>query len=190
MMPGPKIALLKIPVFLRLLVSISVFSWVFFGWPPSFDFLPGIPEASAATLNIALVVGDPAVLDANTDVPLRDHLQTTLGHTVTLKDDADSTWDPTTFDVVVISESVGSSATAWLKTQVVGILTVEGSNYDEFCLGTAGTSDLGADTDINITNNSHYITAVFPLGVRAATTVTTNLGSMSGWVTPVTKLAH
>ncbi len=141
-------------------------------------------------LNIALIVNDSAALDPDTDVPLRDHLETTLGHSVTLKNDFDSSYDPTTFDAVVISESVDSYLNAWLKDEVVGILTVEGRNWDELEMGTAGDSLGGGDTDIDITDNTHYITQVFPTGVLTVTSVTTNLGSMSGWANDVNKLAH
>ena len=135
-------------------------------------------------------MADPAALDPDRDVPLRDHLETTLGHNVTLKDDADQSYDPTTFDALVISESVGSSSTAWLKTQVVGLLTLEGANNDEFEMGTGGSSSGGGDTDINITDNTHYITQVFPTCVLTVTVSPNNLGSMSGWANDVNKLAH
>ena len=145
---------------------------------------------AAVNLNVALVCGTVACADANLDVPLVNHLTSTLGHTVTNFDDADQAWTPTSYDVVVISESVGSSNNAWLKAQAVGILTVEGSNWDELEMGSAGGASGGADTQINITDNTHYITSVFTTGVRAVTTVTTNLGSMSGWANGVGKLAH
>ncbi len=105
-------------------------------------------------------------------------------------DDNDQAWTPTSYDVVVISESVSSGNNAWLKSQAVGILTLEGANNDEFELGSGADSGGGGDTQINITDNSHYITSVFPTGVRTVTTVTTNLGYMSGWANGVTKLAH
>ena len=147
-------------------------------------------NAHAQGLNVALVCGTAACGDTNQDVPLRNHLTTTLGHTVTNFDDNDQTWTPTLYDVVVISESVGSSNAAWLKNQAVPIFTVEGANNDELEMGSGGSSSGGADTQINITDNSHYITSVFPLGVRTVTTVATNLGYMSGWANGVTKLAH
>ncbi|MCH7933624.1 MAG: hypothetical protein IIC36_06470, partial [Gemmatimonadetes bacterium] len=149
-----------------------------------------VTVTATGNLNVALVCGTAACADVDFDVPLVNHLTSTLGHTVTNFAAADTGWTPSSYDVVVISESVGSSSTAWLKTEVVGILTLEGSNWDEFEMGSAGTSDLGADTQINITDNTHYITSVFPTGVLTVTTVTTNLGSMSGWANGVGKLAH
>ena len=113
-----------------------------------------------------------------------------LGHTVTNFDDNDQTWTPTLYDVVAISESAGSSNNAWLKAEAVGIFFVEGSNWDELEFGTAGDAGGGGDTQIDITDNSHYITAVFPTGVRTVTTVATELGQISGWANGVTKLAH
>ena len=141
-------------------------------------------------LNIALVVDNPLALDPNRDVPARDHMVNVLGHTVTYQDDDDQTWNPATFDAVVISESVLSFKTAWLKNEAVGLLTLEGANWDELELGSAGSSAGGGDTDIDITDNTHYITAVFPTGVRTVTTATTNLGEMRGWANGVNKLGH
>ena len=147
-------------------------------------------NADAQSLNMALVCGTSACGDTNKDVPLRNHLTTTLGHTVTNFDDNDQTWTPTNFDVVIISESVSSVNTGWLKNQAVPIFTVEGANNDELELGSGGSSSGGGDTQINITDNTHYITGVFATGVRTVTSVTTDLGYMSGWANGVTKLAH
>ena len=149
----------------------------------------GIFAPLQSQLNVALICSLATCADANLDVPLRNHLSTTLGHTVTNFDDNDQTWTPTLYDVVAISESAGSSNNAWLKAEAVGIFFVEGFNWDELEIGTAGDNG-GGDTQINITDNSHYITAVFPTGVRTVTTVATNLGSISGWANGVTKLAH
>ena len=150
----------------------------------------GIFAPLQSQLNVALICANVTCPDVNLDVPLRNHLATTLGHTVTNFDDNDQTWTPTLYDVVAISESAGSSNNAWLKAQAVGIFFVEGSNWDELEIGTGGDATGGGDTQINITDNSHYITSVFPTGVRTVTTVATNLGQISGWANGVTKLAH
>ena len=146
-------------------------------------------------LNIALICATATCTDANIDVPLKNHLSTTLGHTVTMFIDTNHTWTPTNYDVVVISESVLSGNTAWLKTWAVPILTVEGQNWDELELGTSGDSNFGGDNNINITDNSHYITSVFPLGVLqvtdpATTDVNNDLGYIAGWANGVMKLAN
>ena len=150
----------------------------------------GIFAPAQSQLSVALICADVTCPDVNLDIPLRNHLSTTLGHTVTNFDDNDQTWTPTLYDVVAISESAGSSNNAWLKAEAVGIFFVEGSNWDELEFGSAGDASSGGDTQIDITDNSHYITAVFPIGVRTVTTVATNLGQISGWANGVTKLAH
>jgi len=146
-------------------------------------------RAHAQSLDVALVCGTSGCADVDRDVPIRNHLTTTLGHTVTNFDDNDQTWIPTSFDVVVISESVLSSNIAWLKDQAVSIFTVAGTNWDELEMGSGGSSSGGGDTDIK-PDNSHYITGVFSNAVRTVTTVATNLGDMSGWANGVRKLAH
>lgn len=146
-------------------------------------------------LNIALICATATCTDVNIDVPLKNHLSTTLGYTVTTFIDTNTAWTPTNYDLVIISESTLSGNTAWLKNQAVPILTVEGANWDEFELGTSGDSNIGGDNVINITDNSHYITAPFPLGPLtvtdpATTNLTNDLGYVSGWANGVTKLAH
>jgi len=155
---------------------------------------------TVSALNIAMVCGDganscPAV---DTDDDLKAHLGTTLGHSVTYVDDGTNwaAWDPSTgcggsaCDAVVISESVSSSNVADLKGKAIGILTVEGANWDEFDLGTGGDSSDGGSADINIVDNSHYITSVFSTGTITVATASTNAGYISGWSNDVTNLAH
>jgi len=50
MMPGPKIALQKTPIFLRPLVFLLTLSWVFLGWPQIFNFPPVVQLAHAVSL--------------------------------------------------------------------------------------------------------------------------------------------
>jgi hypothetical protein len=76
----------------------------------------------------------------------------------------------------------------WLKGKNVGILTLEASNYDEFDLGTGGSSDGGGSTDIIIAANSHYITQGFS-GTVTVTTSDEDLGYMTGWARDVKLLA-
>ncbi len=134
--------------------------------------------SGSSSLNIALVCGTSACSNANTDVPLYVHLTSVLGHTVT--NQSASVFGTSSYDVIVISESVSSSSTAWLKSEDVGIFTLEGANNDEFDLGTGGSSDGGGDDEINITNNTHYITEVFSIGTLQVSTSTSNAGYMSG----------
>ena len=78
-------------------------------------------------LNLAFIVGDDLNLDTNKDTPIKNHLEN-ASHTVTIKDDGDTSYDPTSFDAIVISESSSSGNTGWLQNETVGILTVEGAN--------------------------------------------------------------
>jgi len=149
------------------------------------------PEAGI--LNIALICATTTCTDVNIDVPLKNHL-IALGHAVTTYIDTNHTWTPTNYDVIVISESVLSANTAWLKPYAVPILTVEGQNWDELSMGTSGDSNLGGSLDINIVDNSHFITSVYPLGAVTINTAGTNtgndLGYMSGWANGVKSLAN
>jgi hypothetical protein len=144
-------------------------------------------------LNVALICATATCTDANIDVPLKNYL-IALGHNVTTYIDTNTSWTPTNYNVVVISESTLSSNTAWLKNIAVPILTVEGQNWDEFDMGTGGDSNLGGSLDIDITDNTHYITSVFPLGVltinNAGTNTSNDLGYMAGWANGVNKLAN
>ena len=148
------------------------------------------PEAGV--LNLALICATATCTDVNIDVPLKNHL-IALGHTVTTYIDTNHTWTPTNYDVIVISESVLSANTAWLKPYAVPILTVEGQNWDELSMGTSGDSNLGGSLDIDIVNNTHFITSVYPLGTLTINTAGTNtsndLGYMAGWANGVTDLA-
>jgi hypothetical protein len=145
-------------------------------------------------LNIALICATAACTDATIDVPLKNHLSTTLGHTVTTYIGTDHTWTPTNYDVVVVSESTNSADSGWIKTLAVPILTVEGQNWDEYELGTSGDSNIAGSVSIDITDNSHYITSVFPLGTlqvnNTGTDTSLAIGYMSGLANGVTPLAN
>ena len=54
-----------------------------------------VSVVDAEAQSLALVCGTSACSDANLDVPLRNHLTTTLGHTVANFDDNDQSWTPT-----------------------------------------------------------------------------------------------
>ena len=99
------------------------------------------------------------------DVPLREHL-IALGHIVTNKNDDDnrSNYNPTAFDVVVISDSADSIKTNWLKDEAVGILTLDAlpnPNANRFCLASIGDDNRPVTPWMTVTNNTHYITKIF-----------------------------
>jgi len=140
-------------------------------------------SSTSTSLNIALVCGNSDCNNSNKDVPLKDHLTEVLGHIVTTINDDDQSWTPTDYDVVIISESVKSSKTDWLKHVVVPIVTVEGANADELSMGNGGSSKGGKSKYIIIDNpDSHPITAGFAAGVPIQVTTSANhLGHMTGY---------
>ena len=140
-------------------------------------------SSTASSLNIAMVCGKSDCNNSNKDVPLKDHLTEVLGHMVTTFNDDDDSWNPTDFDVVIISESVKSSKTGGLKDAIVPILTVEGANSDELAMADGGSSKSGKSKYIIIDDPSaHYITQGFAAGVPIqVTTSVNNLGHMKGY---------
>lgn len=141
-------------------------------------------------LKVALICGDPACSDVLRDVPLRNYMQDSLGYIVTPFEDANMGWNTDSFNLIVISESVGSGNTAWLKNNKAGILTLEGNNFDEFELGNNGSTGGGGSMTVFVVNNTHFITQPFSAGTLTVTTSTTNLGEMRGWANDVTNLAY
>lgn len=134
------------------------------------------------------------------DVPLRDHL-IALGHNVTAKKANDHSYIPEDFDVVVISDSADSAETAWLKNKVVGILTVDAHNNEEFCLASTSEDNRPPLNVITITDIPphtwpHYITQEFgplipnPKDVQVGGTQSDSGGYMAGWGNSVKSLAY
>ena len=145
-------------------------------------------------MNIALVCDTSKCIDKQRDVPLKNHLKGLEDTEVTTYNDNNKSWNPNSYDVVVISESSTSAKTAWLKNKQVGILTLDGANWDELDLGNRGSSEGGGSKKIVITDNTHYITSGFKLGsVVTVTTPSSHLGYIAGWdagSSQVLKLAH
>jgi len=137
-----------------------------------------LEPSSSTILNIALVCGDSNCSNNSKDVPLLNHLLG-LGYNVDTKNDDGPSWNPLDYDIIVISESVLSSNTDWLKDAQVPILTVEGSNSDELEMGDGGSSSGGGSKFISIAQ-PHPITVGFS-GIVEVTTSSNNLGHMTGW---------
>ncbi|MFC1704891.1 LamG-like jellyroll fold domain-containing protein [Nanoarchaeota archaeon] len=166
----------------------------------SFDDSSSISESNGINLNsgnisfgnldVALICGAATCADVDEDIPMKNHLTNTLRHNVDTFAGNDQSWTPTDYDVIVIAESVTSGNTGWLKSEAVGILTVEGSNNDEFDFGTGGNSNDAPDTIINITNNTHYITQPFSLGPVSVASTSGNGGYITGWSNDVNLLAY
>ena len=113
-------------------------------------------------MNIAFVIGVLATPDATYEIPWKDHMEG-VGHTVTYKDDDDNTWSPASYDLVATSVRVTDTKVAWLYSATVGLINMKHAATDELKFATNYQS-LGS-TDINITDNSHYITSPFATGL-------------------------
>jgi len=98
-------------------------------------------------------------------------------------------WSPTGYDAVVISESVHSENTEWLKFKGVGILTLEGNTDDDLGLADEGSSKGGKSTNMVIVDNTHPITQGFS-GTVTVSINSKHLGDMEGWANDVTLLGH
>ncbi len=145
--------------------------------------------AGGGALNVILICATGTCTATSSDVPINNEL-VSLGHTVTTIIDTDTTWDTSAYDLAVISESVNSGNTGWLKTESIPILTMEGSNWDEYDLGTGGTSDSLTSRDINIVNGTHYITENLGTGTFTIYTgASAGGGDISGWSNDVQNLA-
>lgn len=140
-------------------------------------------------LDIAFVVNNPANLHASREVPLNNHLQNVLGHTVTLFDDDNQGWTPTNFDLLVLSGQGGINDDLWLANQAVPILTVDAQNYNEFQLGTSQSRNGGGATGTIFA--AHFITEIFPIGPPPITLDTGGQrGRIQGFTNDVTMLVH
>ena len=138
----------------------------------------------ANNLNVALICGNSACSDSNRDVPLKQHIE--ANHNVTPFNDDNQNFDVSPFDVAVFSESVSSPKTQWFKTERIGILTVEGHSYNELELAKdgssgEGTNGEGRETNVIITDNTHYITQNFDLGEITVANTAGNTGFMKQW---------
>ena len=89
-----------------------------------------------------------------------------LGFTVTIADDNDAQ-DANNYSVTYVHPTVDSGAAftnvANLESTKNGVITSENALFDEL-MGTTGPTGNPPTNTINITNNTHPITSVFPLG--------------------------
>ena len=125
--------------------------------------LPGV--AFSASANVLLIVSDDADPDP-TDLQLAAFL-TTSGLTVYYANDNDSDYTDdiaaNSIDVVYVSASSSSSATGNEITNLaVGVVEANVGDWNEINL--SNNDDEHPGTDIEIVNNSHYITSGLSLG--------------------------
>lgn len=137
--------------------------------------------------NISLVVGDPGSLVARSDIAIRDHLQS-AGYHVEIKGEGDTTWDPSTFDAVVTSESCFTGSLAWLNTANVGIVLMEAYSNDEFNLATTPVDGI-VSTDVQVMN-VHYITQGYAVGDMVSINSSQAIEAMLGLEPDVVPLAN
>ncbi|MHA2278686.1 MAG: hypothetical protein ACXAC2_23145, partial [Candidatus Kariarchaeaceae archaeon] len=106
---------------------------------------------------ILFIVDQFDSLDPNYDQPFYDYMTGILGFIVDLHSD-DNTYDTSTYDAIVISQSIAeSSAVNSISNVSVPILTMEPFNHQEFRLSdNRGNRQL--ETNIALVNSSpHYI---------------------------------
>jgi hypothetical protein len=120
------------------------------------------PKGSGRVL---LVVDRPYNLTANEVI--KKSLFEAWGYTVTLINDDDDFEDELAAnDVVYVSESVNSSdIDTKLTNATIGVVNEEGWLNDELGIESDNSSNWPVGDSLEITDNSHYITAIFPIGV-------------------------
>ncbi len=146
-----------------------------------------IDDTAAAPViqNLLLVVVDPASLTPQED--LKKALIESWGYTVTLIDEADSQANFDTAlaanDVVYITEDVDASTVGTrLVNATIGVVTEEDNLSDEFGLSDGIGWDTGVEIQVN--DNTHYITQPFAIGNLTVFTATESLAYLTGNVAP------
>jgi hypothetical protein len=103
---------------------------------------------------IVLHVGDSAAL-TNGDIAVRDRLQNTLLHTVSVLDDGAAQAATGTYDAVVIAESCASGAMAGkYLTVTTGVMISEGALWDDFGLTSVASSTSQSDDQWDVTGGT------------------------------------
>jgi len=139
-------------------------------------------------VHIALVVGNSGALTAK-ETAIKAKVER-WGWLVDVKDDglAADSWDPETYDGVIISQSVTSGNVTWMCDEAVGFLNYENGLMDDFDMGT-GSGAIANQTDINIVDNTHYITRHYPTG-NITVTAASGWIYWSGWANDVNDLGQ
>ena len=114
--------------------------------------------------NLLLVIGSNPFSPNAEDVAIRDYLES-WGYTVTLinDDEDDDDFDDAVAlnDVVFVSESVNAGDVGNKLTNApIGVVSAEGQLNDELGIASGRATPVG-DT-VDVVDNSHYITRVFP----------------------------
>ena len=139
--------------------------------------------------DIALVCDNSNCTHADKDIAVKEHLAD-LGYNTVQFADEDQSWNTADFPLIVISESVQSSKTLWLRNVSTPILTTEDENHDEI-FGDDGSGQ-GQSTNITITgtppitDNLGYI----PGDTITVFTSIDKVGYMNNDLAGVAELAH
>lgn len=143
-----------------------------------------VPPAS-----IAFLVADTGSLTSK-ETAIKNRVEG-WGWTVTLKDDdaTPDSWDSTTYDGVIISQSVTSSSVTWLCSKAVGFLSYELYLVDDFDMGDPNPATPSI-TQINIVDNTHYITSPYSTGNLTVLTSAKDVGFAENWANDVNDLAQ
>ena len=147
-----------------------------------------IDSTYASPASIAFVVAETGSL-TDKETAIKSRVEG-WGWTVTLKDDdavADS-WEPETYDGVIISQSVSSGKVTWMCNEVVGFLSYEGYIADDFDMAT-GMETVEAQTTINIVDNTHYVTSPYSTGNLVVSSSDVYCYA-TGWANDVNDLAQ
>ncbi|MGI9343249.1 MAG: DNRLRE domain-containing protein, partial [Gammaproteobacteria bacterium] len=136
--------------------------------------------------NILLVIGSSPFSPAPEDAAIRDALES-LGYTVNMIQDDDSQGNYNAAfaanDVVFVSESVATNNIGTKLTgSPIGVITTDGRLNDELGISTNRTTPV-ADT-VDVVDNSHFLTQVFPLTPIQFTTGAIQLEAVGGTVAP------
>lgn len=139
------------------------------------------PAVSGTTLAVLYVTNDPDSLSSQDQAKIT--AMTTMGFTVTpisvFESQADLLAAAELVDVIYLTEEIlSSNLNTKLKNTTRGVVNEEPALADEFGLASSFSAYNG--TAIEITDNAHYITQVFPLGDLTITTGTTQLERFSG----------
>ncbi|MGB5472525.1 MAG: LamG domain-containing protein, partial [Gammaproteobacteria bacterium] len=145
----------------------------------------GTGNTGAPPQNLLLVVVNPGSLTVQEAA--KKTLFESWGYAVSLIDEADSqaVFDTAVAasDVVYITEDVSSSTVGTkLVSAPIGVVTEEDNLSDEFGLSASIAWETGTQVEIN--DNTHYITAPFPTGLLTVMTSTESLAYVTGALSP------
>jgi Tfp pilus assembly protein PilX len=134
---------------------------------------------------VLLVVVDPAVLTAQEAA--KQALMESWGYTVNLIDESASQGEfddaVTTADVAYVAEDIASGALGTkLRGATIGVVIEEEKITDEFGISSGETTF--AESSIEVTDNTHYITAPFGLGAVTFASSAQPVGGRGGTLAP------